>query len=316
MLSAVRSKSVDRTGPVPHPTARPNAFTTALPFASDCVALAAISLTGEVSRTKLVRPGIQPLWLKCELDQPSGAFKERGALYKLQKLGRLAKAGVVAVSAGNHGAGLARHAARRGIEATIVVPVTAPASKVDRARAFGATVIRHGADLEEARRFAIDLCERTRAVFVHPYDDPDVIVGQGTIAHEILTDLPLAARILVPVGGGGLLAGTLLAAAAMSQRCEVIGVELKDRMQPSVADGIAVRSVGKLAHGIMGALPHRMLQVDEAQLLDAMERCQTLFGRTIEGAAAAALAPVLTGMVPLDRPTVVVLTGGNCATLN
>jgi threonine dehydratase len=314
MLSVVRSTPEDRLRPA---AVRTRTFVpAALPFAADCVANAAQSLLGEVSRTRLIRPGTQPLWLKLELDQPSGAFKERGALYKLQRLGRLAKAGVVAVSAGNHGAGLARHAARRGVDATIVVPVTAPASKVDRARGFGATVIRHGADLEEARRFAIDLCERTQAVFVHPYDDPDVIIGQGTIAHELLTDLPLAARILVPVGGGGLLAGTLLGAAGMSSRVQVIGCELADRSQPSIADGIAVRSVGKLANGVMQALPHRLLQVTEAQLAETMERCRQMFGRTIEGAAAAALAPVLTGAVPLDRPTVVVLTGGNCATPN
>jgi threonine dehydratase len=282
-------------------------------FASDAVVRAARRLAGRIARTSTAADG-PFLRFKLETEQATGAFKERGALNALLALPAKARAaGVITVSAGNHGAGIARHAARLGVRATVVLPATAARNKVERVRALGAHVVEHGDDLIAARRHALELADKERLTFVHPYDDADVIAGQGTVAMELLAQAPTVRRLVVPVGGGGLLAGTLLAAAVRAPNVEVIGVELAGRGAngPTRADGIAVRALGKLPQRVVDTFAPRIVAVEEEAIHDAMRAMRDRLGVTVEGAGAAAYAAIRSGLVELDRPTGVVVSGGN-----
>jgi threonine dehydratase len=282
-------------------------------FARDAVVRAARRLSGRIARTRTVADG-PFLQFKLETEQPTGAFKERGALNALLALPDAARAaGVVTVSAGNHGAGLARHGAALGVGVTVVVPVHAARNKVERIGALGAEVVEHGDDLIEARKHALDLACRHRLTFVHPYDDADVIAGQGTVAMELLASAPTVRRLVVPVGGGGLLAGTLLAVAARAPNVEVVGVALAGRGAngPTLADGIAVRALGKLPQQVVDRFAPRMVEVDEDAIRDAMRALRDRLGVRAEGAGAAAYAAIRAGLVKLDRPTGLVVSGGN-----
>jgi threonine dehydratase len=296
---------------------------------------AAKAIEGRVIRTPFLMSktlsditGAQ-VWVKFENFQFTAAFKERGALNKLLTLTEAEKRnGVIAMSAGNHAQGVAYHAARLGIPATIIMPLATPFTKVEHTRKHGARVVLHGENLSEATTYAYQLKDREGLTFVHPFDDADVISGQGTIALEMLEDAPQIEMLVVPVGGGGLIAGMAVAARALKNDIEIIGVQT--RMFPSmyaelagkepsalcggqtIAEGIAVRQSGRLGIAIAKELVKEVLLVDE----DDLEQAITLFcnvEKTVsEGAGAAGLAALLAHPQRFSGKKVgLVLCGGN-----
>jgi threonine dehydratase len=275
---------------------------------------AAERLHGHIVRTPLLHaPALGPdLWLKAETFQATGAFKERGALNRLLRLTALERAGgVVAMSAGNHAQGVALHARRLGVKATIVMPVTAPRCKVDRTAELGAEVVLHGATVGEAKGKALELAAERRLTFVHPYDDPDVIAGQGTVGLEVLADRPDVETLVVPVGGGGLLAGIAAAVKAIKPSVRVIGVRLGERGGLTLADGINVHALGKLPHEVVATLVDDVVEVTEGEIAASMRALHGSFGMVAEGAGAAAVAALLTGRLGRTGRTVAVLSGRN-----
>ncbi len=275
---------------------------------------AAERLHGHIVRTPLLHaPALgRDLWLKAETFQATGAFKERGALNRLLRLTALERAGgVVAMSAGNHAQGVALHARRLGVKATIVMPVTAPRCKVDRTADLGAEVVLHGATVGEAKGKALELAAERRLTFVHPYDDPDVIAGQGTVGLEVLADRPDVETLVVPVGGGGLLAGIAAAVKAIKPSVRVIGVRLGERGGLTLADGINVHALGKLPQEVVATLVDDVVEVTESEIAAAMRALHGSFGMVAEGAGAAAVAALLTGRLGRTGRTVAVLSGRN-----
>jgi threonine dehydratase len=278
------------------------------------VRAAAERIRGAVLRTPLVEPqavariaGAQVL-LKLDNLQATGAFKERGAANRLALLSaRERAAGVIAMSAGNHAQAVARHAARLGVKATIVMPRFTPATKVVRTEGWGANVVLHGDTLAEAAAHAHELALQGGLVFIHPYDDPAVIAGQGTMALEILEDAPELDAVILPVGGGGLLAGCAVAIAEARPGLKVYGVEVEgypamaQRLAgkpvlvggPTVAEGIAVRDVGELPYAMLRDLGIEVLVVPEAAVEQAIAVLAENAKVTSEGAGAAGLAAVL-----------------------
>jgi threonine dehydratase len=269
------------------------------------------------------------VWLKFENRQFTASFKERGALNRILSLADAEKTrGVVAMSAGNHAQGIAYHAGRLGIPATIVMPVTTPFNKVKHTRDFGATVILHGRDVfeagDEARRIAAD----QGLTFIHPYDDPLVIAGQGTCALEMLEDAPQLDALIVPVGGGGLISGCAIAAHAIKPSIEIYGAqtELYPAMRhvlrgeaiteapPSqtIAEGIAVKQPGLLTTAIVRELVTDVFAVPEGRIEHALALILEVEKTVIEGAAAAAFAALLDNAAHFkDRKVGIVLSGGN-----
>jgi threonine dehydratase len=265
------------------------------------IAAAAGRIAGRVLRTPAVRSdglsratGAAEIVLKLDNLQATGAFKERGAANRLALLTPAEAArGVVAMSAGNHAQAVARHAHLLSVQATIVMPKFTPTTKVTRTAAWGARVVLHGEMLAEAAAHAHHLAETEGLVFIHPYDDPGIIAGQGTLALELLQDFPDLDVLVVPVGGGGLISGSVIAARAMKPGIEVIGVEVEtysamaQRLAgkpvsvggSTIAEGIAVRDVGELPLHILRDLGVALL-AEGAKLV-------------AEGAGAAALAAVL-----------------------
>ncbi|MFQ5564264.1 MAG: threonine ammonia-lyase [Parvularculaceae bacterium] len=248
------------------------------------------------------------LWIKYENLQPTGAFKERGALAKLLSLDDGSRSrGVIAASAGNHAQGLARHAGLLGIEATIVMPRHTPYVKIEQTEKFGARVILDGDDFDAAKRRAEALCESEGLIFVHPFDDPHVIAGQGTVAAEMLDDVSDLDVIVAPIGGGGLLSGIAAAAARRGAQCAVLGVQtlLYPSMYNAVkgdsravggttlAEGIAVREPGALTRDIIARLVDDIMLVDERSLERALSLYLNVQKVLSEGAGAAGLAAIL-----------------------
>ncbi len=272
----------------------------------------------------------QQVFLKLENLQMTGAFKERGALNRIslmtpQQAGR----GVIAASAGNHAQGVAYHATRRGIHATIVMPEPTPLVKVTATRRFGAEVILHGANYDAAYAEARRRCDRDGSTFIHPFDDADVIAGQGTIGLELLEQVDGLEAVVVPVGGGGLIGGVACAIKSLRPAVRVIGVQTArlpsmqaalDAGEPitidaatTIGDGIAVRRAGGKTFPLVQAYVDEIVTVDEdeiaASILVLLEREKTL----AEGAGAAALAALLqrrTSLQPGTR-TAVLVCGGN-----
>jgi threonine dehydratase len=270
------------------------------------------------------------IFCKQEFLQRTGSFKERGARNALAQLTpEQSRAGVIAASAGNHALGLARHGQLLGIPVTVVMPRSAPLVKVARCRHFGATVILHGDTFDEAREEASRLMKIKQFTYVHPFDDAHVIAGQGTLAFEILEQVPDAEAVLVPVGGGGLLAGVATVLHALKPDLEIIGVEpanaacftaglankipVRVPTKYTLADGLAVAEAGRKTLAIARPLIHRMVQVREESLALAMLRLAELEKCIIEGAGAAGLAAMLGGQLPelTGRRVVLLLTGGN-----
>jgi len=283
-----------------------------LPFSA--VTDAADRLFGHIVRTPLLHaPGLgRDLWLKAETFQATGAFKERGALNRLLRLTALERAGgVVAMSAGNHAQGVALHARRLGIKAVIVMPETAPRCKVERTAELGAEVVLFGATVGDAKVRALELAAERRLTFLHPYDDPDVIAGQGTVGLEVLADCPDVETLVVPVGGGGLLAGIAAAVKALKPSVRVVGVRLARRGGPTLADGINVHALGKLPQEITATLVDDLIEVQEGEIAAAMRALHGSFGMVAEGAGAAGVAGVLFGGLGRTGKTVAVLSGRN-----
>lgn len=296
---------------------------------------AAVAIEGAVARTPTIgSPALSQtsgaeVYLKLEILHRTGSFKERGALNKLLTLSDgQRRAGVVAMSAGNHAQGVAYHAQRLGIPATIVMPEGTPFVKIDRTEAFGAKVVLQGDSLAAAREAAQRLAREYGLTFVHPYDDPAVIAGQGTTALEILADQPGLDMLLVPVGGGGLISGVAIAAKALDPRIEIIGVE--STLYPSMyrlmrgeepgppaesttlAEGIAVKEPGRLTRRIVEALVSDILLVDEPMLENAVETLLDRQKLIVEGAGASGVAALFAQPERFaGKRVAIVLTGGN-----
>jgi threonine dehydratase len=293
-------------------------------------------LNGAVARTACVESdalseltGAQ-IFCKQEHLQRTGSFKERGARNALMQLAPdQARAGVIAASAGNHALGLAWHGRLLGIPVTVVMPRFAPLVKVARCRQFGAAVVLHGETFDEARSEADRLAAERQLTYVHPFDDPHVIAGQGTLAFEILEQVPDAEAILIPVGGGGLLAGMATVLHALKPDLQIIGVEpanaacfaaglagdapVRVDTRFTLADGLAVAEAGRRTLAIARPLVRHMVQVGEEHLALAMLRLAEMEKCIIEGAGAAGLAALLGGSLPelKGRRVVMLLTGGN-----
>jgi len=267
------------------------------------------------------------IWLKFENLQFTASFKDRGALNKLLSLTAEERArGVVAMSAGNHAQGVAYHAGRLGIPATIVMPLGTPFNKVKHTAGFGARVVLDGATLTESSARARTIAAEEKLVFLHPYDDPKVIAGQGTVALEMLADAPKLDALVVPIGGGGLISGVAIAAKALSPGIEIYGVQT--RVYPSMynatkgedlpcsgqtmAEGIAVKDPGVLTTPIVRALVKDILLVGEADIEHAIAALLEIEKTVVEGAAACAYAAITANRALFEgRKVGVVLSGGN-----
>jgi len=265
--------------------------------------------------------------LKLENLQRIGSFKERGAANKLALLSAAERArGVVAMSAGNHAQAVARHASLLGIEATIVMPRYTPATKVTRTRAWGAKVVLHGEILAEAAAYAHELSDRDGCVFVHPFDDPAVMAGQGTLALELLEDAPELDVLLVPVGGGGMISGCAVAAAGLRPGLEVIGVEVESYASlygalsgqavetggPTIAEGIAVQAIGRHCLETIRQHVTEVLVVPERVVEDAISLLAEGAKQVAEGAGAIGVAAMLAHPKRFaGRRVATVVCGGN-----
>ena len=272
------------------------------------------------------------VYLKLENLQMTGSFKERGALNRLSLLtADEAARGVVAASAGNHAQGVAYHATKRGVRSVIVMPLATPLVKVSATREFGAEVVLHGANYDEACAEATRICETENMVFLHPFNDLAVMAGQGTIALEMLEQVPDLDAILVPIGGGGLIGGMACVVKEMRPSCHVIGVQTSRlpsmkaalehgspvtiEAETTIADGIAVRRAGSITYPVVAKYVDEIVTVDEDEIASAilvlLEREKTL----AEGAGAAALAALLHGKTSLTMSrgarVGVLVCGGN-----
>ncbi|HEX6213053.1 MAG TPA: threonine ammonia-lyase [Methylomirabilota bacterium] len=267
-------------------------------------------------------------YIKLENLQMTGSFKERGAANLLRQLDETERCrGVVAASAGNHGLAVAFHAARLGIPATIVMPTYAPLVKATSARRYGAEVVLHGDNYDEAYERARAVQDERGAVFVHPFDDARVIAGQGTLGFELLDQVEALDAVVVPVGGDGLIAGVALVLKASRPGLQVIGVQaatpamhralqVGERVRvpagATIADGIAVRQVGETAFALAAELVDDIVLVDEEELANAVLVLLETEKTVAEGAGAAPLAALLNRPLGLaDRRVALVLSGGN-----
>jgi threonine dehydratase len=300
------------------------------------VRAAAARLAGRVIRTPLVHSRTlsditgAEVWLKLENQQFVASFKERGAANKLLTLSaEEARRGVIAMSAGNHAQGVAYHAHNLGIAATIVMPKSTPFVKVSRTRQLGARVRLEGEILADAAAFAQKLAADENLVFVHPYNDPAVIAGQGTVALEMLEDQPTLDCILTPVGGGGLVAGCAIAASDHASAVEVIGVEVESYAAvaqhlagrpisvggATIAEGIAVRDVGALPLAILRACGVEVVTVAERLIEKAVIQMLEIEKTVTEGAGAAALAALMSDPGRfVGRKVGLIVSGGNIDT--
>ncbi len=326
----------------PSETATTLATSGALPLANDGLPTishiwhAFESLRGQISRTPIVpsrtfslMSGAEVL-LKAENLQRSGSFKMRGATYKIARLSAEERAhGVIAASAGNHAQGVAIAAQAVGIPCTIVMPANAPQAKVVATQGYGARVVLFGANYDDAYARACEIQTETGATFVHAFNDPDIIAGQGTLGLEVLQDIPDADAILVPVGGGGLISGVAIAAKALRPEIEIIGVQATGAdsarrsleaghivMVPTpmtIADGISTKRPGDLTFAIMQRYVDRVVTVDDEEAASAilllLERCKLM----VEGGGAVSVAALLKpGLLNLaGKKVVAVLSGGN-----
>jgi threonine dehydratase len=252
----------------------------------------------------------RPIWLKAENLQRTGSFKVRGAYNRIATLTEEQRqAGVVAASAGNHGQAVAWAAREAGTSATIFVPLDAPMTKVEAARTYGARVEFEGEGFDDCMDAAQDQAKLHGATFVHAFEDPVVIAGQGTIGLELAEQLNDVGTVLVPVGGGGLAAGISLALRALKPDVRVVGVQASPEL--TIADGIAVKRPGELTMSILDETLDDLVRVSDDEITDALVLCLERTKLVVEGAGAAGLAALLAGRVGGDGPAAVVLSGGN-----
>jgi len=297
--------------------------------AADVIRGAVVETPCSYSRTLSAICGCD-LWLKFENLQFTSSFKERGALNRLTALSAEERGrGVIAMSAGNHAQGVAYHAKRLGIPATIVMPIGTPMVKLENTRHHGAEVIVTGATLEEAAEFARARGQAQGMIFIHPYDDPLIIAGQGTIGLEMMRAVPELDTLVVPIGGGGLISGIAIAARSIKPSLRIMGVEA--RLYPSMynaihetnlpmrgdtlAEGIAVKSPGRITTAIVRRLVDDIALVNEAELERAVATLISIEKTVVEGAGAAGLAATMSDPSRFAGQKVgLVLTGGHIDT--
>jgi threonine dehydratase len=294
----------------------------------DSIKAAAARLKGHVERTPLRHSRTlseitgAEVWVKFENLQFTAAYKERGALNKLLQLTEdERRRGVIAASAGNHAQGLAYHGARLGIPVTIVMPRSTPFVKVEQTRSHGAEVVMEGEGFDDSSVFATQLSQDRGRVFVHPFNDIEVMAGQGTIALEMLEDQPDLEVLPVPIGGGGLISGVATAAKSMNPDIRIIGIE--PAMYPSftegggqtIAEGVAVKQVGDLTYAIARPLVDEVLLIEEAEFERAIALYANVEKTIAEGAGAGSLAALLAYPDRFRGKKVgLILTGGNIDT--
>lgn len=280
----------------------------------------------EYSRTLSKITGAE-VFIKFENLQFTSSFKDRGALVKLQGLSKVQqKQGIIAVSAGNHSQGVAYHAEKLGIPTTIVMPRTTPYSKISQTKDFGAEVLLHGEHLGDCSPYADNILKERDLSLIHPYDDEEIISGQGTVGLEMLKSKPDLEVLIVPVGGGGLIAGCSIAAKAINPNIEIIGAEtvlypsLYQRLNghssviggATIAEGIAVKSIGKIPYEICNQLVSEVLLVCEINLERAICLYLEVEKTVVEGAGAASLGALLCNVGRFKGKKVgLVLSGGN-----
>jgi len=269
-----------------------------------------------------------PVYLKCENLQRTGSFKVRGAYVRISRLSDAERArGVIAASAGNHAQGVAFAASLLGTTATVVMPERAALPKVEATRGYGATVIMHGASVDDAIEEALRIAARTGSVFIHPFDHADIVAGQGTLGFEIIEQCPQVRTVLIPVGGGGVAAGITVAVKSLDPAVKIVGVQAESvaaypasvsaghpvavRALPTMADGIAVRRPGDIPFGILSAQADRIVTVSEAALSRALLLCLERAKQVVEPSGAAGVAALLTYNGEFEPPVVAVLSGGN-----
>jgi threonine dehydratase len=251
------------------------------------------------------------VWLKGENLQRTGSFKVRGAVNRIATLDREQRAaGVVAASAGNHGQAVAWAAREVGVSARIYVPLDAPMAKVDACRNYGAQLEHTGQFFEEALDAAQAYADESGATFIHPFEDPRVIAGQGTIGLELAEQLQVAETVLVPVGGGGLAAGIATALRAVKPEVRIVGVQA-GKSGFTIADGIFVKHPGELTMSILDALLDDMVDVADEEISEAIVLLLERTKLVVEGAGAVGVAALLARKVGGTGPVAVVLSGGN-----
>ncbi|MEV6322217.1 threonine ammonia-lyase [Nocardia sp. NPDC051787] len=282
------------------------------------------------SRVLSERAGAE-VWLKCENLQRTGSFKPRGAYHRIANLPEEARSrGVVAASAGNHAQGVAWSAASLGIESTVFMPIGASLPKLMATKAYGAQVRQVGETIDESLDAVLDFADRTGATLIHPFDHPDIVAGQATVGVEILEQLPEVGTVLVPTGGGGLLAGVAIACKHLAPRVRVIGVQAAeaaawpdslaagrpvrvDRMS-TMADGIAVGQPGAVPFAHVAEYVSAIVTVDEEALSQALLLCLERAKLIVEPAGAAAVAALMSRApeeLDLRGPVCAILSGGN-----
>lgn len=269
-----------------------------------------------------------PAWLKCENVQRAGSFKVRGAYVRISRLSPAERArGVVAASAGNHAQGVALAANMLGAEATVFMPVGAPLPKVAATKGYGARVELLGATVDESLVAAKEFADRTGAIFIHPFDHPDVIAGQGTLGLEIIEQCPEVETIITGVGGGGLISGIAVAAKAIKPTIQIIGVQaaaaaafppslkaghpVRLESYATIADGIAVGRPGDLTFAHISKLVDDLVTVTEEDIARAMVMLVERAKLVVEPAGAVGVAALMSGLVRVPTPAVAVLSGGN-----
>ncbi|WJR81608.1 threonine ammonia-lyase [Bradyrhizobium sp. NP1] len=307
-----------------------------LPVTPDRIRAAAAVISGAVQATECNQSRTLGeicgcgIWLKFENLQFTSTFKERGALNRLSALSDdERRRGVIAMSAGNHAQGVAYHAKRLGVPATIVMPVGTPMVKVENTRRHGAEIIISGTTLEEAGTFALEHAKTHGLTLIHPYDDPLIIAGQGTIGLEMLQAVPGLDTLVVPIGGGGLISGIAIAAKSIKPDIRIIGVQA--RLYPSMynvirneqlpmrgdtlAEGIAVKAPGRITSQIIRGLVDDILLVSEDEIERAVATLIAIEKTVVEGAGAASLAAVRASPERFSGRNVgLVLSGGNIDT--
>lgn len=269
------------------------------------------------------------IYLKAENLQRAGSYKVRGATYKLSRLTTEERArGVVAASAGNHAQGVAIAARALGIACAIVMPATAPLAKITATESYGAKVILAGATYNDAYERAREIQADTGAIYIHAFDDPDIIAGQGTVGLEILADLPDVEAIVAPIGGGGLISGIAIAVKSLKPDVRIIGVEaagaaaMRDSLASghlvkletvsTVADGIAVKSPGERTFAIVRDLVDEVVTVEDDDIIRTVLLLMERGKLVVEGAGAAGAAAMLSGAISLPGArAAIVLSGGN-----